>query len=403
MKNQYFEKVENKFVFNLSRIFWHFFIAIGTLAIVAGIGVLAYSIIPVFKNKVSKAAYPPEVQVTLSDIAEPVAPAQVNTQTVTTTSTAAITTPPPAQVVVSTDPDKSGYDLLVKQLQQLIPPAKYTWEGSGHFEYPYGQNYALYYPNNPKYKVYVKTGGGVIDNLNGVYERTDCYSYKNKTALLQSYINILKVLNEEDRMAWLNNLISYTGNNLKNAIDLFTKLSISASKFPKTDLSYLHTLVSFRQQNKNDGAPFINMVNDLITKFDIQHRVEVLNVLVDAHNYSFNNNVSQQRQLTESFITLITHFTGEQQPRALAKYYRVYLGKNRERETTIAEINTNFTLETAQAEIAYQAKKTAKQTLRLQSIISIGAGIAFVSIIAILLVFLAIQRSVRQIEEKINA
>ena len=58
MKTKYFEKVENKYVFNLTLIFWHIFIAISTLAIVVSLAVLLWSIIPASEKKVEKKAYP---------------------------------------------------------------------------------------------------------------------------------------------------------------------------------------------------------------------------------------------------------------------------------------------------------------------------------------------------------
>ena len=68
MKTRYFEKVENKYIFNLSLIFWHLFILLGTIAIIGSILLLAYSLSPTFKAGVEKAAYPPEVEVELKDL-----------------------------------------------------------------------------------------------------------------------------------------------------------------------------------------------------------------------------------------------------------------------------------------------------------------------------------------------
>lgn len=389
MKNQYFEKIENRYVFNLSRIFWHFFIGIGTLAIIAGVCVLAYTLVPVFKKKVNKSAYPPEVKVELSDLVEPSATPALPVEEET----------PVAPAIPSTDPDKPLYDSLFHVLELLIPSSKYSWEGEGKYVYPSGENYWNYY-HTDKYRVFVKTGGGVIDNLNDVYERTDCYSYKNKAVLLQSYLNVLAALNEEVRMTWLNNLINSTKHDFKSSADLYNLLATTISKFSKSDLSYLHSLIEFGNQNPKDVFPFISMVNSDIGRFDVNYRPDVLSNLIDAHRLNFNNNVPVQQKLTEGFLTFVQHFTGDQQSKALMRYYRVYLGKNRERQASIDQIETEFGLEVSKAESDYLAKKSEKQELRLSSVISIGAGIAFVSIIAILLVFLAIQRSVKGIEER---
>ena len=58
MKHNYFEKVENKYVFNLTLIFWHIFIALATLALTISIVILLWGIIPPFKHSVKKEADP---------------------------------------------------------------------------------------------------------------------------------------------------------------------------------------------------------------------------------------------------------------------------------------------------------------------------------------------------------
>ena len=83
-KNNYFTKVEDKYVFNISLIVWHSIIMLASIAVVAGIVGFLWTISPTFKERVKKdpypvkAEYPAPVAVTLSDLsmqkATPVAP-----------------------------------------------------------------------------------------------------------------------------------------------------------------------------------------------------------------------------------------------------------------------------------------------------------------------------------------
>ena len=74
MKTNYFTKVENKYVFNISRIFWHIFIIVGTIAVVFSLWIYMYGLIPPSKKTVEKSplptkqAYPSVIIVSLDDL-----------------------------------------------------------------------------------------------------------------------------------------------------------------------------------------------------------------------------------------------------------------------------------------------------------------------------------------------
>ena len=58
MKTNYFTKVEDRYVFRVSTAFWHLLIGVITIAAIIGIVVLAWSVIPPGKEKVTASAYP---------------------------------------------------------------------------------------------------------------------------------------------------------------------------------------------------------------------------------------------------------------------------------------------------------------------------------------------------------
>ena len=135
MKTKYFEKVENKYVFNMSLIFWHIFIALSTLAIVASILVFLWSIIPAMEKNVEKRAYPEKkqypapVKVALTDLKleetqKEEAPPPVSQKEIETT----IANQP--QKPIEDTKGKSEYEAALKTLKTYIPPTKYSFISS---------------------------------------------------------------------------------------------------------------------------------------------------------------------------------------------------------------------------------------------------------------------------------
>mgnify|MGYP001568389495 FL=1 len=68
MKNSYVTQVENKYVFNVSLIFWHLFIALATLVIAASLVIFLWSLIPASQKDVEKQPYPEPVKVSLNEL-----------------------------------------------------------------------------------------------------------------------------------------------------------------------------------------------------------------------------------------------------------------------------------------------------------------------------------------------
>ena len=68
MKYAYVTQVENKYVFNVSLIFWHLFIAISTLVVVTSLLVFLWSLIPASQKDVEKQPYPEPVKVALNEL-----------------------------------------------------------------------------------------------------------------------------------------------------------------------------------------------------------------------------------------------------------------------------------------------------------------------------------------------
>ena len=201
MKRNYFTKVENKYVFNISLIFWHLFIALSSLAIVISLLVFLWSLIPSSHKKVVKQPYPamkqfpPPVKVTLNELnltgvkkekAPQVAPEFVQAK------------PKSNEVAVIDTTGEYNFNKSINTLKELIPPSKYQWQSSGFWRYPYGKRYWEFYKQE-KYRKWVITKNGINDELGFIYKKIDAKNFYDKSQILGGFISVVKILPESER------------------------------------------------------------------------------------------------------------------------------------------------------------------------------------------------------------
>jgi len=416
MKTNYFTKVEDKYVFNLSLIFWHIFIALSSLAIVISTAVFLWTLVPPGQKEVLKQSYPA--------IKQYPAPIKVSLNELNLTNIKSKETPyvapEPVQITSRTatrqpiedTTGKNGYKNSLNTLRTLIPPSKYSWKGSGYWNYPYGERYWTYYKQK-RYRQWVVTRYGVNDRLKSNYKTVGAKNYPDKRQLLDGYISIVKLLPEGKRLKALQYLMNNVSNNAKHNLAVYKSLSVVVNKIkPVRQISYLNKLARFGKTNPNDGVPFIDYTAKIIDKFDTTQRVSIINSLVNSYYNYFNQNLVQQQEATDLFLPLVARIKAKQQTKAIMKYYELYLTKNYNRNQTIAQINSEhqqainnidnqYHSEQLQAKQEYYVKKEAKQELRGKSLYGIAGGIVLIVLIASILVFLSIQRSIKKIEEKI--
>ena len=419
MKTKYFSKVENKYVFNVSLIFWHVFIALATLAIVVSLFIFLWSIIPASEKTVEKPAYPEKkqypapVKVSLNEL---------NLQEVKQKEEVMPTEPDPLptkqnvtkQQPVEDTKGKAEYEASISSLKTLIPPAKYSWNGSGYWSYPYGERYWTFYKQE-KYRQWNSSEAGIEDKLKNSFKFAKATNYPNKKQILDGYISVVKLLPEEKRLNALQSLMSNVADNISQNLQFFQSIVPLVKIMAKEEnLTYLEQLARFNKNNPNDGSQFINYMANCIGKFDISQRVTIIERIVNSYYSFFNQNLINQKEATDLFLPMLSQIKGEQQSKALMQYYGLYLDKNRERDNAIAqienehqqsidELDQQYKNSQRNAEYEYQRKKESKSEYRMKSLAGIGGGIILIVLIATVLVFLSIQRSVRKIEEKMSS
>ena len=124
--------------------------------------------------------------------------------------------------------------------------------------------------------------------------------------------------------------------------------------------------------------------------------------MIQAYANYFNNKIDFQKELTDNFLGFGNNFDTKNQGSALEQYYRMSVRKNRDRENEIIRIDDKFESEKAAADAEFLKKQVNKLEYRWKGVYGLGGGIALVSIIALLLVLLSIQRYLKSIDSKLT-
>lgn len=417
LKN-YITKVEDKYVFNLSTIFWHFFIALISLAMVCSLFLFLWSIFPPMHKNVRKAEYPAEKPYP--------APVKVTIDELLQTQKLNIQAPPPEVIIADTVQVTQGkkaepaedlrgrteYMNSLNILKSLIPPAKYSWEGQGTWIYPYGVVYWEYY-HQEKYRQWVVTEQGLEEKLNNSYSYSKAKTYAEKKSLLDAYITVIKPMKEELRQNSLQSLFNSLSESLSDniaACDALAKITPKVNAGP--DTWFIGKLFDFVLRNPNDGIVFTKYVGDNVDKFAVQNRPEIIGTFIESYYNFFGQDLKKFQEATDLFYPLIKQVKTDEQNQQLTHYYQIFTRKNQERDEQIAKIHADhneqvqlidaqFENDKMSAEYKYQNAKIKKSEWRYKALIGVVSGIVAIVLIGTILAFLSIQRSVRKIEDKL--
>ncbi|MBZ0200111.1 MAG: hypothetical protein K8H86_09605 [Ignavibacteriaceae bacterium] len=394
MKSKFLTTLEEKFVFKISQYFWHVFIGLAALAVIAGIGFLLWGILPASKTNVDKEPYPPVEQVTLDELKGEKQVAQ--------------TTPVVQQPVVETSKNidaTEGFDDYNKsaaELERLIPPELYSWNNIGHWYYPYGESYYLYYKNTSyaeNYREWRVDQLGITEQLDQIFSNLNTTTFAEKKQLLDAYNNSVKNFAEDKRIYVLRIIFNVAKADVPSTISTINLLTGTVKLLGKDAYRDLDDLVSFSNNNPNDGISFIEYVNSVLGKFDQSIRGEILAVFIRNYYSNYDNRFSEQKQATDLFLMYLPKIESKEQANLLKKYYRLMVNKNRERNRAIRNIESNYEQMLQQAEIEYQTNVLKKVEFRLRGLYGVAAGIGVIAFIALLLVLLSIQRYLKSINE----
>lgn len=400
MKTKKISKFEEKYIFNISLTFWRIIIAIGILGAILGILLLLWGIIPPFKQSPNKEKYPPIVTFSVSELKEKVLPKQLRETTKSQEELKQISkTETVVDKISQKTTDEINYLATYDSLKILFPKKYDTKLTKGHWYYPHGKKYWDHYKRS-EYRKWIVDVRGLDDLINSVFKSINAESFLDKKRIIESYIAIVKIFQENERVDVIEALTTYTTGDVSQSLTNIQLLNKSIPFFTLENTKYLTLLANFGKQNPKDGNSFIEFVNNTISNFNTEYRITVLETLIGSYYNYFNvkGGLNKQIEVTNEFLPMVSEFEPEYQSKALEKFYPIYFEKNTEREQAIRQIDWKYENDMADAKADHQLNKQKKAQVRLNGLYLIGAGLVLIAFLALILVFLSIQKSLRKIE-----
>jgi hypothetical protein len=382
----FFEKVEERFHFKISHFFWHVLTALGGLALLTGVLVLLWGIIPAFKPSVDMPVYPEPVKVSAEEIAWQLMPP---------TKRAELTPKPPEETTIAeskpeeakpADPAETAYLAAIESLKVLLPPDKYTWTSQGRWEQTYWE------------RRWVVSVLGIQDRLKSAFQKANADDFTSKKQLLDAYISLVSAFPVEQRLTALKAGIDFSKDDVSTSAQNAASLRAAVLHFTTDNADFVEILAAFGRKNPRDGRSFIEYTNTIVPNFAAETRRPILNALLSAY-YSYFNDITRQKEATDLFLGIHKNFEPENQVKALTEYYRLFAEKNTERRRQVARIEENYERAQSEAEATLAERRGEKASYRSLALQVIAGSVVFISLVAMFLVLLSIQRNVRMLRE----
>lgn len=382
------EQFEEKFYFRTSHLFWHFLTGLGALVLVGGFLILLWGISPTFRPGVKKPKYPKPVQVAAGEVWQKIQPGAVKKKNIPVPSTAVTSkaNTGSSRKKQENDPAEAAYMASLGTMKLLLPPAKFAWKSRGHWDESYWQ------------KKWVVTVLGINDRLKTAYKKARADNFSTKKKLLDSYIAFIRPFPVEQRLSVLKSAIQVSKENVAGAVKNVSLLQTTSAHFSIQKVDCIKILATFMKKNPRDGRPFVEYVNAIIPKFNSKIRKNILATLVRSYYRNFND-IGRLKEATNLFLKIQNSFGADVQSRALSAYYGVFLQKNAGRSRQVAQLQRQYQRELQKARMALEQKKAEKAKYRGLGWTVIGGSILFISLAALLLVLLSIQRNIKEIRE----
>jgi len=393
MIQRYIVKIEEKYVFNISLFFWHIIITLSTIAIVVSLFFLIRGILPIRQDRVEKKEYPQEITVSIEEIKELVNQEKTKNATKeekkqTDVKAASTSSEISEEIALTKSPEEIEYEKHIDSLKSLLPPSRFGWTGRYEFYY-FGQGYGNYYP-------------GTYNYIETAFKNTNATDYLDKNKILKSIINCISKFPDNNRNQVYRLIASLSTDNVNIAVNNINLINNSVKHFGTEKTDYIKILSNFIKKNPQEGRTFLKMVNNNMQHFNQEYRLVILTEMTNSFYKYFDNRINLQIKLTEEFAKIGTTISPEYQSFALSKYYELYIIKNKEREYQIQEIDSKYQEELAISEAKYSEKKNRKKEFLKQGAIGLGGGIVLISLIAILLVMLSMQRYLKKISKNLT-
>lgn len=389
-------KIEENYVFRLSRGFWHVLIGLATLAAVAALLALAWAYLPAQKQNVQKAPYPAPVSVSLDEVKTKLKPVPADKTAEAPASAQAASTNTPSE-----PDDKAGHAAYLKAfeaLKQLMPANKFSWKDAGKWEYPYGQFMWDYY-QDPDYRRWVITQKGIPSLLDERYAAAGADTFALKAQLLEAYNATLTLIPLGDRQTAFNTLGALSNGGTDRVANDLTSVNRTVSLLSSKRVTVLGWLVNLISEDGERGRSLVDGLGNHLDKFASTARLDVIDAFFSSYYQKFDGSYEQQQEALEGFLPMLPQLAANEQAKALNTYFDLFVSKNVARQQAIGEINSRYDDALAKAEADYTVMQANKETSRPFAWYALGGGLATAAFFALFLVLLSIQRHLKALLE----
>lgn len=376
-KKELLTTIENKFLFVVSRYFWHIITAIASLAIIGGILCFLYSLTPVFKSSPVKEIYPAGESVSKEELLAVLAQKNKPQSQSQRQAMQKRDTGETGETASVNNESLERYLEKLSELIELVPDVKKVSQTCLEYSYWYGCS---------------RYSQDTINRVNDALDKLQINDYDNRIQLINIYIKIASNYEKKNRFNSLNAALNIgTEDFSKYLADLTTLYKADSALKPNINL--LKKNASLLEKNPNDGKPLLQYIIQSAPSFNDSVWQDFASYMLDIYYKKFKT-FQTSKEYTDNFLPMAKEFEASQQVSALKKYHDLLSEKNEVREQKIKEIDSKYDMDLAKAEMEYEAKKSGQSDIRKTSAIAIGGAIVTIAIFALILVILSIQRNV---------
>lgn len=387
-------RIEERYLFRLSRSFWHVVTLLGVLIVAVALAVLGWAYLPAQERAVSKASYPAPVEISPEEIQERLKPVPAPAAPEKTLAE--------SPKAADQDPDRVAFTAAVQALRKALPDPQFAWQDKGRWEYPYG--YGLWeYTLDSDYRRWVVTQKGIISRLNETLDGMSSVTLGQQAKILETYATTLNVIPMGDRMKVFTSMTMLTKGHPDDAVASIVALGKVVSALGSQRAPKFEQLAGIVSAHQSEGMQMVTGLGGIIGSFDATARVAALDAFSRAFVSRFEGKYEQQREAVERFMGMLPQVAPKDQARYLAAYLDLFAEKNVSRQLRIQEIDAKFADDVARAEADALASRMAKETSRPFAWYALGIGVGTAAFFALFLVMLSIQRNLKALVEVMGA
>jgi hypothetical protein len=386
MISNYVTKVEDRYVFNVSLIFWHTMIALATVVLIVGVSIFMWSVLPTLKREVPELVLPPEptppapISIALGDLAAPVdMKSKVVEQENPIPASRATNEEPIQRDNVVPPEDVVGaaqYTQALIEFKRLLPQNKEVWEGAGHWTYPQGKRFWDVYQEE-KYRKWVATEVGMETKLEQRLSSIGA-SQQQKTEVVNSINRLLALCPESERLTFVNATLQSVGPDVQSTIarhstiyDLFKTHQHTVAP------SMMKQLSEFQKSDPVAAKEVVESMIKFLGRCPVDQQRDVVEYILNSNISQFKRNSSYQNEALILFDSLSADIAPIDMLASLKKFSSLYIQKNQERinlidqqrkeyERRVQEVRSLHESQLAQIRAEELMKEESKDEFRIK-------------------------------------